>query len=1054
MITKLLVDFKQSTRKISMKVFLVLIFLGITSVLNAQQVTTINGTVKDGNDVPLPGVSVAIQATQTGTVSDIDGRYRIKVKNGNTIITYSYLGFLSQQVKVGAQTTINVVLKEDTRFLDEIIVVGYGELAKSDITGAVSTFKNVNSVETNSLSTAQMLQGQVAGLQITQNTGVPGGASTISIRGQGSITGSGQPLFVIDGVPFENNYINPSSNGDFNTNFYANTVPPTDVLSTINPNDIASIQVLKDASSTAIYGSRGANGVILITTKQGVAGRPSINYTFRTDMTQIRKQYDVLDAKDYMNYVNEGRLNYGLSPTYTTDSIARQKSTNWQDLIFQTGVSQDHQLSLSGGDKISKFLVTGGFTDAKGVIINSDYSRGSGRVNYNRNLTERLTLNLNIFGSFVKTSRLAQGYNQGLRNGILNGAIFTTPLERAFALDEFGDESDQINQELLGNPLTFARDVKDIIRSSNVSARGGLTYKLIDGLTLKYDGAYTFARTRRDVYYPRSTDAGRARQGVSLLTDGNNRNFLSSASINYNKVLYKKHSINAVGGVDWQKWDSEDFSISGIGYPNDVLQGRRLGLASSYVTPSTSSNIAALASVIARFVYSYDKKYIITLTNRADGSSRLATGNKWKYFPALGGRWNVSNEKFFNKEGLFSDLSLRASYGVSGNQSIGIGSSQERMGTSQTVLGGALVTGITYTNIANPNLNWETTTAINGGFDLSIKNDKFRISGEVYQKRTTDLLFNLPIPTSTGFGIMPINAGEIENYGLELEANADVLTKTKLKWKTNANWSANRNKVINLGPSSQIFGQIYFPVVPFNFSQPISLTTPGQPIGVFYGYRIKGIYQNQQEVNDGPEKATAQPGDFKFLDISGPNGVPDGVINDFDKTIIGNPYPDFTFGWNNNFTYKKFSLSFLFQGVIGQDVANLNRILSDALQYTALINVGRAAYEGRWTGEGTSNYYPKINNNNMYKSRASDFLIEDASFVRLRTLTLGYSFSVKNVLKSVKVFVTGNNLLTFTNYTGLDPEVNILGNNAINQGIDQGGIPNVRAFSFGLTTSF
>lgn len=1033
--------------KVKFKLLLSFLLLGMFQ-LNAQNII-VSGTVKTEDGKSLSGVSILLKGTKIGTTTSQDGKFELKSLNNNAVLVVSFTGMNSKEYKIGSKRIFDIVLEPEVKGLNEVVVVGYGELRKRDITGSVSQYKNENSTENPNLSTAQMLQGKLAGVNIGANTGAPGAASLISIRGASSISGSNQPLIVIDGLAIDNVYVNPS-NTDAQTNFTAGSIPPTDILSTINPNDIASIEVLKDASASAIYGSRASNGVILITTKKGLAGEPKISYTARIDLNTVRRKIDVLNTSEFIEFGNEARRNAGVDSLYKSADIERlsKLNLNWQDLMFQTGITQEHQLSVSGGDVRSKFSIVGGYTDTKGTLKNAYYKRGNLRLNFSRDIGKRLNLSLNSYAASVQNSRLPQGSRTTISDGsIISSMLMFRPFDQPF--DSLGDP----NLLIQANPLTVVTLQTDLLNTTQLISSLGLNYKLAKNLTATYDASVNYNITRRDLYYPRGTNAGNQTNGRSFLQENKSRNFLTGLKFNYINTWNKKHSLNAVMSFDAQLVNTRGFSILGSNYPNDILQGNRLGLAGLVSAPFSSLENSTLLSVVNRFVYSYDKRFIFTVTNRADGSSRLASGNKWKYFPSGGFSWNISNEKFF-KSKLLSELKFRTSYGIVGNQSVGIGASQQTMSTFTGFWGNGIQTGIGYTNVANPDLTWEVTSQSNFGLDFSIKNGLIKGSIDVYNKNTTNLLLNYPLPQSTGFGTYQSNAGEISNKGLELQLSTRIIKRNNFSWLLDFNYSYNRNKVISIGELSTITGPNFFPV--FQLNRPINIIRPGSPIGSFFGFKTNGVYQNAAEVAQGAEP-TAKPGDIRFVDISGPNGKPDGIINDFDQTIIGNPNPDFIFGFNNTFKYKKFTVAMLIQGVIGQEIANVNRLLMDALFVPTTgnqLNVRREAWENRWRGEGTSNYYPAANTNAPFKGRVSDFIVEDGSFVRLRTLTLSYDFAFKKHVKQVKLFLTGTNLLTITNYKGYDPEVNVTGNQPISQGIDSGTIPVMRTYSFGVNVNF
>jgi TonB-linked SusC/RagA family outer membrane protein len=553
---------------------------------------------------------------------------------------------------------------------------------------------------------------------------------------------------------------------------------------------------------------------------------------------------------------------------------------------------------------------------------------------------------------------------------------------------------------------------------------------------------------------PRGTYLGDINQGYAYMGNIRNFDYLSESTLNYSNTFKKKHSVNAVAGYTWQSWRSVTDGVNAGGFPNDNLTYYNFGSASKVSTPQSASTEWSLASFLGRINYVFDRKYLITLTARADGSTRLAPGKKWDLFPSVALGWNMHNEGFIRNIAEINELKLRASYGVSGNQSIGVGSTLSRYGNNTGVMNETMTTVYYPANMPNSTLGWENTKQFNAGLDISLFSSRITFSSNYYYKLTSNLLINLPVPASTGYTQYATNSGEVSNDGLEFDFGARILTG-KLKWKLNANVSFNQNKVLRFDGTMNSFMGPGFSIVN---NQPLHIAKVGYPIGAFYGYVIDGIYQTQEEINQGPvDPANPRPGSFKFADISGPNGVPDGLISSYDRKVIGNPYPDYIFGVTNDLSWKNFSLNVFIQGSIGQDVINVNRFYLDALTKGTGSNVGLEAYQNRWTGPGSSNIYPVPRANSLpFEGRFTNLIVEDASFIRLKSVTLSYLFDQKMIkpIRSLKVFVTANNLLTLTNYKGYDPEVNAQGQNSLTPGVDLGTIPQFRTFSGGFNISF
>ncbi|MGV8091771.1 MAG: TonB-dependent receptor [Mangrovibacterium sp.] len=1016
-----------------------------------QQSIKVAGKVIDSSGIPLPGVTIVVQGKESqGTITDTQGSYQLNNVPGNAVLVFTFVGMRAEEVNVNGQSTINVILEEETIGIEEVVAVGYGSILKSDLTGSVSKIvvedvaqRAVNSVE-------QLLQGQVSGVQITSNTGAPGGGMTFSIRGSTSISGSNQPLIVIDGYPVgaDNEGVKMSAGSQSG---YLDQLPDDNVLSTLNPNDIESVEILKDASATAIYGSRASNGVVLITTKRGKSGSDRIEYNFRTDISMIPKKIDVLNTADYLAYSNEAYLNSGQDSAYTAANIAEylKINTNWQDLVFRTAYSQNHQLNLSGGNNDMKYAVSLGYLGQEGVIKNSKYDRGSVRINLDRSINKKLKFGISMSAIMSNNKAAMQSSNiADASMSVVRGALTSRPLDSPYTAE------DEIDQTQMGNPLTLINLADDQNRITNVLGNMFVEYTLSKGLTFKVNGGANNLTSHRDFYHPRGTILGNLEGGYAYRGHNSSFNYLTEYTLNFNKVIREKHRVNAVGGYTWQEWTRRSFGINALNFPNDNLLYYNLSSATSITNPRSSTQKWALSSFIARLNYSFDSRYLFTFTGRADGSTRLAEGNKWDFFPSFALGWNIHNEPFMKNIGIISTLKVKASYGLSGNQAIAVGATKAMLNTTGSVVNQSIQIGYVQANMANSTLHWETTKQFNSGIELGLWGGRITFGFEYYKKTTEDLLIALTIPPSNGFTSYNTNQGSVENRGYEFDLSGKILTG-KLKWDLSGNISFNRNKIVDLGGVESFVGSSFNAVG----QQSLHIAKIGLPIGSFYGYRINGIYQNEAEVEAGPTDASSAnaPGSFKFVDISGPEGVPDGQITANDREIIGNPYPDFIFGINNAFDFKNVSLSFLIQGSIGQDVINANRYNLDALARGNSSNVRQEAYDNRWTGEGTSNKYPRATTSaSPFSNRFTDFIVEDASYIRLKSVSLSYNIPIKRqlLIRNLRLFVTGTNLITLTDYKGFDPEINSKGDKSMMPGIDNGSIPQYKTYSFGINVSF
>ena len=1038
-----------------MKNLLITILLLCFCFYATAQQRTVSGTVKSG-DEPLVGASVIKKGTKEGTGTDANGNFSISVSEGD-VLDFSYIGFEPVSIKIDKQQVLNVELTEATKMLDEVVAVGYGTVRKSDLTGSISTMKMGNVSETSALSVGEAMLGKMSGVNILGNSGEPGSALSFSIRGITSVSGTNQPLYVIDGQPFDGN-TSVTSAGMGQDQVTARM--SSDPLATLNPNDIESIEVLKDASATAIYGSRGANGVILITTKAGQPdGKLKIVYNHRSDFNFVPKKLAVLNTKDYFQYLWEADANMitavsGYAPTYHSyaeamTAAAASADINWQNELFSMGYTQDHQISASGGSKNENFMISGSYTDNNGIIKNSYMKRGSLRFNYMRNLTNKLTLNFRSSYTYTLKNQIPQSTVQGnLSGSAILAALAFKPSDTVYNADT-GDLEDAVGN----NPVLLREKVPDRTNIINTMLNTELRYKLFPFLTYSIRGTYQNFDATRKQYWGRGTWQGNANNGRSLNAYNQNQNYLIENLLTFDKA-FKKHRINAVGGYTWQKWYNDQYSQQNSGYLSDDLTYYHTNGAQYQGVAYSGYNERALASVLARATYSYDDRYSIVATGRSDGSSRLAPGHKWSFFPSIGLAWNVSNEAFMAKTAKYlSNLKLRLSYGVSGNESIGIGATAATLTTSQVNLGEMIGQSYIQSSFENPLLTWESTAQQSVGIDFALWKQRIEMSVDFYRKLTTNLLLNKSLPLSSGYGSYPVNAGEVENKGIDIEIKTHIIRKKKYSWNFGGNISFLKNRVNSLGDTDDMFGIGLFSSGNYNMGQPATIAAVGHEIGSFYGYQTAGVYQNWAEVLAGPEAVSARPGKVVFVDKNG-----DGIISDADKVILGSPFAKFTYGFNTDFSWKAFSVSVFFIGSYGNDMFNANRWPMGTLNTNTKTNVFQDAWDNRWQGPGTGNgIIPAPSNEaSIMEARLPDWMIEDASYFRLQQLNLSYTFKLKltPVIQSLKVFVAGNNLFTITKYTGYDPAVSAFGDRPLSGGIDLGTIPAPRTYSVGFNINF
>lgn len=994
--------------------------------INAIEITGKVTSQEDG--VPLPGVSIIVKGTTRGTITDLDGNYTVQVDNENDVLVFSFLGFLSQEVQVNGRSVVNVSLVEDVQGLGEVVVVGYGTVRKTDITGSLSSLSSEDFNPGMQASVDQMIQGRAAGVQITQASSEPGGGVSIRIRGSASLTAGNEPLYVIDGLPIDNT---PATPGYATTGNQA----PRNPLNSLNPGDIASIEILKDASATAIYGSRGANGVILITTKKGKKGAISVDYSGYFGVQEVARRLDMLKAPDYMSFLNDLRVAQGQAPEFSQQEIsAIGQGTDWQNEIFRSAPVQNHQISFSGGSDNTQYYASLNYFDQDGVVINSGAKRYTTKLNLNHSLN-KFNFGLNLNAAFVEDTFVPHGTSINESAGVINTAIYQDPTLALFDASGGYAESETVNLE---NPVGLARGVIDGAGTNRTFGNVFAEYAILGNLKAKINLGSDRQTSRRDTYVSRFTRIGSQTGGNAVVQTSENYNDLVELTLNYEKEFNDNHRINAVGGYSYQVFTERGLRAGSNNFINDALLTNNLaaGDRENYTLGSSRSK-NQLESYLGRVNYALYDKYLVTASFRVDGSSRFGENNKYGYFPSFALGWRMGEEDFIKNLNLFSDLKLRTSYGITGNQEIGNYRSLVLLGLAgQAVFNDALIVGIAPTQFANPNLKWETTSQFNIGFDFEFLEGRISGSTDYFQKKTSDLLLNLPIPNTTGFGTSLQNVGSTSNSGFELMVNSENITGI-FNWSTSFNISTIRNQVTDLG------GLPFIIQGGAGFASGISILRVGDPINSYYGYVVDGVFQSTEDIA-GSAQPRARPGELKYRDTNGDNQIaPD------DRVILGSPYPDYSFGLNNSFRYKGFDLSIFFQGVYGVEMFNFNTVEAENP-----ISFRRNRLESmlnRWTPENPTNEHPSyippaVTYGNAVNSRA----VEDASYLRLKNIRVGYSFPKlkSRYLGSMSVFITGQNLLTITNYTGYDPEVSAFGTSNIRA--DYNAYPLSKIYTMGI----
>jgi TonB-dependent starch-binding outer membrane protein SusC len=981
---------------------------------------TISGRVTDDKNEPLPGVNVLLKGSTTGTTTDINGAYTLSVPDAaaNAVLVFSYIGYLTEEVPVNGRTEINISMAPDIKSLSEVVVVGYGTQQKKDITGAIASVseKEIKQVPITSLD--QGLQGRAAGVQVIQTSGRPGADVSIRIRGGNSINAGNEPLFVIDGFPGAGN------------------------LNDINPSDIVSIEILKDASATAIYGSRGANGVVLVTTKRGKAGKPVVTYEGYYGSQQLRKKLPLLNATQYAELLNEANVNAGKAPVFTPEEINTfGKGTDWQDELYRTAPMMNHQLSVAGGSENTRYAISGNYFKQDGIVINSGFDRYSLRLNLDTDLNKKIRI-----GNSLTISRTASANVETLDDGrgVVNQALRFTPLAPVYNPDGSFYQTDIPQVDLRGNPVARALATTSTSQRTRILGNIFADYSILEGLVLKVSVGTDLSFNKGNFYVPNTIYEGRPTKGYASIFNDQFSSWLNENTLSYTRIFNNVHSLNAVVGFTMQEFNYENSHAVTQGFSSDILTVYDLSTGEEPQRPASSANRSALMSYLGRINYGLHDKYLFTLTARADGSSRFGSGNKFGFFPSGSVAWRLSEENFIKNLGVFTDLKIRTSAGITGNQEIGNYQSLSALGPEVYALGDRNTygpnIGFAPVRVANPDLRWEKTTQYDAGLDMAFFQGRLSATVDLYYKRTADLLLNVPLPFTSGFGTSLQNVGSTENKGVEIAANSDNLAGA-FKWNTRFNITFNRNKVLDLG-GVDFFYAGTASGAKFGSS---GIVQVGQPVGSFIGIITDGIFQNEEEIK-GSAQPSAQPGDRRFVDLNN-----DGKINADDRTIIGRAQPEFFGGLNNTFSYKGFELSIFLQGVYGSHVLNLSRQFLEDL--TGNFNQSTRVL-GRWTPDNPGNTIPRATVRTATPTLIHTDMIEDGSYLRARNITFAYNLP-ENLLKSVRIqsvrlYVSAQNLFTITSYSGYDPEINSYGRNNLSLNTDIGAFPTSKLYLFGL----
>lgn len=1006
-----------------MRIGIILLLLNPCALLLGQvapQGNIVQGKVSSSTGEELPGVNIVIQGTTQGTVSDIDGNFSLTVTDPNAVLLFSFIGYVPKAIPLNGQSTISVILDEDIEQLDEVVVIGYGTVRKSDLTGAVSSVKSEELIKVPSNNPMQALQGKVAGVQVNSISGAPGENVVVRVRGTGTLNNT-SPIYVVDGVILND-------------------------ISFLNASDIQSMEVLKDASATAIYGSRGANGVIMVTTKQGKIGQETtFTYSGEYSIQQVAKKIDLLNGREYATIYNEiipGSFN----------NIDALPNTDWQDLIFQNAALHNHQVSAMGASERTQYYVGIGYYNQEGIIDKSKYERLTLKLNNTYHLSDAIK-----FGNNVTLTP----FKQRVAPNVTYAAYRAQPIEAAYL-----SNGNFAGVNAVGNPLASLaysnsynkgfRGVGNIF--AEIDFLQNFTFRSSYGIDFLFNKSTNFSPAYT-VFFPNG-DPSNQKNTYSSLTKSttDNLNWLWENTISFFKEM-DKHRVDAVVGYTMQESqselmelygqnllrDNEDFWYIQPGYIYD--ESNNIDNVSRIKNEVDANLYYSMISYLARVNYTFDNRYIFTATFRRDGSSKFSAANRYAHFPSFAVGWNIINEEFMNDVNWLTNLKLRASWGKIGNEKILYTARYSQIQTGLNVVLGeeqAAIPGATFGVTGNPDLKWETTTQTDIGLELGLLQNKLNIEVDYYRKVTDDILVSLAVPGYLGNGVGArkyVNAGSVLNRGVEFNINWNDQINEDWSYSIGARGATLHNEVLAIGGSAGVDSTL----VGGNLSGPnATLSRKGLPIGAFYGYKTDGVFQDQDELDNYPHLPNAGVGDLRFVDVNN-----DGRLTDADRTYIGSPIPTFIYGFDFSMTYKNFDFSLDFQGQLGNKIFNGKEVVRPDPY-----NFEQRVWD-RWTGEGTSNTVPRPSFGG-YNYTFSDYFIQNGSFLRLRNIGLGYSLPQTMVnrisLDQVRVFVRATNLFTWTDFTGYSPE--ITSEDVLSNGIDRGGYPVPTIYSVGLNINF
>lgn len=1039
-----------------MKTKLFFLFMLLLNAVTALAIK-VEGTVLDESKQPIIGATILVKGTSDGTTTDLDGKFSIKVDRvKEDILIVSYIGYKTKHVPLKGRSIITIEMEPEITALDEVVVVGYGTMRKSDLTGSVTSIKTDDAEAARVNSFDKMLQGKAAGVMVSTGSAAPGGSVSVRIRGTSSLRGNNSPLYVVDGIIISNlgDTSDPMSAGQQGGNSRAQEQNP---LASISPQDIENIEILKDASATAIYGSQGANGVVLITTKKGKTGKPSVTVSSNVTISTLAREIPMLNTQGYLDFRNSPAFLGADGTPITMDGLT---PVNWQKESTRMAVSQNYRASISGKSQKTGYFLAAGYSDQQGVIRQTGVNKYDIRFNLDQEINDFISLKSNSSFSTINTS-MTSGTDKlaNTRTSIVRHMISFKPYRGTAASDDYTGYDEDVT-----TPDAWFTDYDDDSEENLFNTNLSVDVKALKWLTFRVRGGMVYKTKERAMWFGRMTSIGAQTNGKAGVASLSSRSYNTEALMLFDHKFNKKHSVNGTLGVVYDKKIDQQTSITGENFFTEDLRADGISNAGTLYPYQLIKTGSQLFSVLARGVYNYDNRYVATATFRADGSSKFDKKHRFSYFPSFAFAWRVNQEEWLKDYEKLSNLKLRLGWGQVGNQAV---APYQTIQSYNNVVAakpdGTSEPGLIPARIPNPNLKWETSEQYNVGVDLGLFDQRLTFTVDAYVKNTVDLLQQIALPNSTGYNSMWINNGKIENKGLEFAVEGTPIANKNWNWTVGGNLSFVKNTIKQLGMAPTNFGMLqnvsgYWGdnVGNNTFTKfPANAFIVGRSIGLFMGYKTAGIMQQEEydrlKAENRPLIMKGKeiiPGDVKYIDQNG-----DNIVDDNDRVVIGNPNPDFTFALTTALSYKQWKLDMAFNGVVGGDIINAN-LIDETDVKNANLNVRKDAFYKAWTPENMSNAYPRLG----YEPKGvlSDRYVENGSYLKLSNISLSYLWNIKksNVIKSLSFNFTASNLFTITSYSGYDPDVNTFANDVDRMGIDLTSYPSARNFTFGVIANF